>query len=89
MRNDGREFPVKTGLNILVVDDDPDIRFATVRLLGKAGYLVAEADTGELGLCLIRETHPDLVLLDVMLPNTDGYEICRCNVSRLEPDAAL
>jgi len=68
---------VKTGLNILVVDDDPDIRFATVRLLRKAGYLVAEADTGEMGLCLVRETHPDLVLLDVMLPDKDGYEICR------------
>jgi DNA-binding response OmpR family regulator len=75
--NDEREFPVETGLNILVVDDDPDIRFATVRLLGKAGYSVTEADTGEKGLCLVRQTHPDLVLLDVMLPDTDGYEICR------------
>ncbi len=40
-------------------------RFATVRLLGKAGYSVAEADTGEMGLRLVRETHPDLVLLSL------------------------
>ncbi len=77
MMNDEREFPVETGLNILVVEDDPDIRFATVRLLRKAGYSAAEADTGEMGLHLVRETHPDLVLLDVMLPDLDGYEICR------------
>jgi DNA-binding response OmpR family regulator len=68
---------METGLNILVVDDDQDIRFATVRLLGNAGYSVTEADTGEEGLCLVRETHPDLVLLDVVLPDKDGYEICR------------
>ncbi len=77
MMKDKREFPVETDLNILVVDDDPDIRFGTARLLRKAGYPVAEAENGETALRLVRETHPDLVLLDVVLPDIHGYEICR------------
>jgi CheY-like chemotaxis protein len=77
MMKDEKKFPMETELNILVVEDDPDIRFATVRLLRNVGYPVAEAENGETALCLVRETHPDLVLLDVMLPDTDGYEICR------------
>jgi DNA-binding response OmpR family regulator len=64
-------------MKILVVDDDPSVRFATVRLLAKAGYSVAEAETGTEGLRLIHETHPDLVLLDVILPDMDGYAVCR------------
>jgi DNA-binding response OmpR family regulator len=62
---------------ILVVDDDPGIRLATVRLLGNAGYFVAEAETGTEGLRLVREMHPDLVVLDVMLPDMHGHEVCR------------
>ena len=64
-------------VNILVVDDDPDIRFATARLLRNAGYPVTEAENGETALRRVRKTRPDLVLLDVMLPDKDGYEICR------------
>ena len=79
MRNDDkkRDNMMETTVSILVVDDDPVIRFAAVRLLRKAGYPVAEAENGETALRLVRETHPDLVLLDVMLPDKDGYEICR------------
>lgn len=77
MMKDKREFPVETDLNILVVDDDPDILFATARLLRKAGYPVAEAESGVTALRRVREIHPDLVLLDVVLPDTDGYEVCR------------
>ena len=68
---------METKNTILVVDDDPDIRLATARVLDKAGYSVAEAENGTEALGLIHETRPDLVLLDVVLPDMDGYEVCR------------
>jgi PAS domain S-box-containing protein len=62
---------------ILVVDGEPHLLRATSRLLAGAGYQVAEAATGEEGLRLARETRPDLVLLDVMLPDVNGLQLCR------------
>lgn len=62
---------------ILVVDDDGIRRRATVRLLRSAGYQVVEAATGNDGLRLARESRPDLVLLDRVLPDADGTDICR------------
>ncbi|MFP4087227.1 MAG: response regulator transcription factor [Desulfobacteraceae bacterium] len=70
-------------LTILVVDDDPDIRLATARVLRKAGYRVEAAETGEQCLQMVSEKSPDLVLLDVILPDIDGYEVCR----RIKADA--
>jgi len=64
-------------LSILVVDDEPDIRLATARVLEKAGYRVETADTGASCLRMVLERSPDLVLLDVILPDMDGYEVCR------------
>jgi PAS domain S-box-containing protein len=62
---------------ILIVDDDP----ATVRvqrhLLSKAGYTVIDAATGREGLEMVRQHRPDLVLLDVVLPDLSGIEVCR------------
>jgi PAS domain S-box-containing protein len=62
---------------ILVVDDDGIRRRATVRLLRSAGYQVVEAATGNDGLRLARESRPDLVLLDRVLPDADGADICQ------------
>lgn len=64
-------------ITILVVDDDPDILFATSRIFQSAGYTVYEADSGTSCLDLIRSKAPDLVFLDVVMPDIDGYEICR------------
>ena len=62
---------------ILVVDDDPDIaRFVEVNLRS-AGYDVAVAGDGEEALERAGELRPDLVLLDVMLPELDGFSVCR------------
>lgn len=62
---------------ILVVDDDPDIaRFVEVNLRS-AGYDVAVAADGEEALEKAGELRPDLVLLDVMMPRRDGYEVCQ------------
>jgi CheY-like chemotaxis protein len=76
---------MKEKVNILVVDDEPDIRLITVRVLGSAGYSVEEAETGKECIDMARKKAPDLVLLDVMLPDMDGYEVCR----RIKADEAL
>jgi DNA-binding response OmpR family regulator len=62
---------------ILVVDDDPTWLRAVVRLLTAAGYDVTEAATGQAALAALHTNQPDLVLLDIMLPDADGLELCR------------
>jgi signal transduction histidine kinase/DNA-binding response OmpR family regulator len=62
---------------ILVVEDDPEIRAGTVRLLAKAGYLVFEAENGARGLVEALAVRPDLILSDVAMPELDGIELCR------------
>ena len=62
---------------IVVVDDDASLLFATARILKSAGYEVSTATGGVEGLEKIREVHPDLVLLDVIMPDIDGRTVCR------------
>lgn len=62
---------------ILVVDDDPYIRQVFSKALRRHGYSVLEAETGLDGLRLAREKRPDLVILDVVLPDISGVEVCR------------
>jgi PAS domain S-box-containing protein len=62
---------------ILVIDDEQLMLRATSRLLARAGYQVAEATTGKDGVRTAMETKPDLILLDIMLPDIDGLEVCR------------
>jgi signal transduction histidine kinase/HPt (histidine-containing phosphotransfer) domain-containing protein/BarA-like signal transduction histidine kinase len=62
---------------ILVIEDDPDTRAATVRLLTGAGYQVHEADNGARGLDAAMSFRPDLILSDVAMPELDGIELCR------------
>jgi two-component system response regulator MtrA len=62
---------------ILVVEDDSSIRELIERGLRNAGYEVLTAATGDEGLRRFRADHPDLVVLDVMLPGVDGLEVCR------------
>ncbi|HME19786.1 MAG TPA: response regulator [Acetobacteraceae bacterium] len=63
--------------NILVVDDDDGGRYLKAHVLRKHGYRVAEASTGMAAIELCSALAPDLVLLDVMLPDVDGVEISR------------
>jgi DNA-binding response OmpR family regulator len=65
------------GGRILVVEDDRRVRRATSLSLEHEGYEVWEAADGEAGLRLLAEHSPDLVILDVMLPGADGFEVCR------------
>ena len=62
---------------ILLVDDDARIRHLFATCLRQEGYEVLEADTGRNGLNLTSTHHPDLVLLDVGLPDISGVEVCR------------
>jgi two-component system response regulator MtrA len=62
---------------ILLVEDDPSIREVTAIGLGAAGFAVTTASDGVEGLERFRADPFDLVLLDVMLPRLDGYEVCR------------
>jgi PAS domain S-box-containing protein len=62
---------------ILVIDDDPELLLLTKTVLGRAGYEVLEASTGKEGLKAAREHCPDVVLLDVVLPDISGVDACR------------
>jgi DNA-binding response OmpR family regulator len=62
---------------VLVVDDEPIVREVVVRYLAREGYRTLEAGDGETARAAIETAGPDLVVLDVMLPGTDGLELCR------------
>ena len=62
---------------ILIVEDDPRIAASVRRALTYDGYRVTTAASGPEGLSELRRTAPDLVVLDLMLPEVDGLEICR------------
>jgi DNA-binding response OmpR family regulator len=61
---------------ILIADDEPNIVAAVEFLLRRNGYEVHVARDGEEALKLVEACHPDLVLLDVMMPQKSGYEVC-------------
>ena len=76
---------MRTPPRILVADDNPaNVKMLTMRLASE-GYEVVSAADGEATLAVARQTAPDLILLDVMMPRVDGVEVCR----RLKADAAM
>ena len=70
---------------ILIVDDNDSSRYIKVAAVKRAGYRVVEAMTGQDALRLSRELRPDLVLLDVNLPDLSGIEVCRRLKDDLQP----
>lgn len=64
-------------LKVLAVDDDPRILDLVATILRLAEVEVATAVDGEAGLALAQVTRPDVVLLDIMMPRMDGYDVCR------------
>ena len=62
---------------ILIVEDEPDIRELVRYNLEQAGFDVIEAEDAESAIALAREQRPALVILDLMLPEGDGLDICR------------
>lgn len=78
-RDDGstREGCVSTEATILVVDDNRDNVEILRAFLESRGYRVASAEDGKVALAKMEEVQPDLVLLDVMMPGMDGWQVCR------------
>ena len=66
-----------TRARILVVDDETPIREYEASLLGEFGHEVLTASEGYEALKLAREKQPDLILLDIMMPEVSGIEVCR------------
>jgi DNA-binding response OmpR family regulator len=62
---------------VLIADDEPNIVTSLEYLMRKSGYQVEIARNGEEVLALVESFHPDLVLLDVMMPRRSGYEVCQ------------
>ena len=62
---------------ILVIEDEPDFSKAIRILLEANGFDVVSAFSGKEGLAMAKNVSPDLIILDVMLPEIDGYKICR------------
>ncbi|MBI5242398.1 MAG: response regulator transcription factor [Elusimicrobia bacterium] len=62
---------------ILIIEDEPDYLALLEHLLAGAGYSVVKAVNGEAGLKAFKEKKPDLVLLDLNLPDMDGLDVCR------------
>ncbi|WP_405621354.1 response regulator transcription factor [Streptomyces sp. NBC_01511] len=79
MRSSARPFPPATAAEarLLLVEDDEVIRNTVRMLLERYGFTVSTAADGLTGLEMFRETDPDLLLLDVMLPDLDGIGLCR------------
>ncbi len=68
---------VRPRAKILVIDDDPDLVEALRIILEMESYEVISAPDGENGLEKVKEEHPDLVILDLLLPKEDGVVLCR------------
>lgn len=69
---------------VLIVDDDPDLVETVCMMLEDKGYEVGKAYDGVEGGEAIKERHPDLLVLDVMMPRKDGYQLC----AELKADSA-
>jgi two-component system KDP operon response regulator KdpE len=77
------------GKTILLIDDDPVLLELVANQLQTAGYRAQTASDGPIGLQLAAESKPDLVVLDVMMPGMDGWELCKRLRSRDAPAERL
>lgn len=75
-------------MKILVADDDAAIRLLMQRVLGDAGYEVKTAEGGEEAYSMFVADRPDMVVLDVMMPLVDGYEVCR-RIRKIDDDVPV
>lgn len=71
-------------LKILIVDDEPNIVIPLQFLMEQNGYSTLVAQSGEEALEMISKERPNLILLDIMLPGVDGFEVCE--IIRLNPE---
>jgi CheY-like chemotaxis protein len=71
---------------LLIVDDEQGVRSLVRMTLESESYEILEAQEGSEALSMIKKHHPDLVLLDVMLPDSSGFDVCR--TIKNDPDTA-
>ena len=64
-------------MKVLIADDDPHTRQGLVMIFEAEGYQVVAAENGSQAIEMWREEHPDVVCLDIMMPDHSGYEVCR------------
>jgi DNA-binding response OmpR family regulator len=69
--------PVNSDKTILVIDDDHSVLELAERVLTKEGFKTVLVDNGQMGLQMARTTRPSIVILDIMLPGTDGWDLLR------------
>ncbi|MDA9774202.1 response regulator [Saprospiraceae bacterium] len=62
---------------ILIIEDNQDVRENIAEILGLSGYRTAEAENGKIGIRMIQETKPDLIICDVMMPELDGFGVLK------------
>jgi twitching motility two-component system response regulator PilH len=67
-------MPIK---NVLIVDDSPTERHILTELLSGAGYQVSTAESGDEGIARAKQIKPDLILMDVVMPGTNGFQATR------------
>ena len=72
-------------LKILIVADDPDFFFVLAHILAKEGYEVVKAKDGAECLKKVEQEKPDMVILDIMMPNMSGWDVCR-EIKAATPD---
>ena len=64
-------------IHVLIIEDEPDIREAMAEAVADAGFIVSTAENGSVGLEKALQDHPDLILLDIIMPIMDGHEMLR------------
>jgi CheY-like chemotaxis protein len=69
---------------ILIADDDVETLRLVGMMLQRQGFEIIAANTGAQGLVGAKNSHPDLIILDIMMPDMDGYQVCR--LLRQDPD---
>lgn len=67
---------MSNSMRILYIDDDPANLNTVSRVLDRAGYIVLTAKTGQDGLDMAERERPDLILLDILLPDMSGFDVC-------------
>ena len=72
----GRGYPWLMEGRLLVVEDDPQVRAMLTRAMRYEGFEVAAASDGAEAMAALRSSRPDLLLLDLLLPDADGVELC-------------
>ncbi len=63
-------------IKVLTIDDDPAMTEMLTLLLQNNKYDVVSASNGEDGIALVKDAHPDIILLDIMMPGKDGWQVC-------------